>query len=110
MKLPFRENAYVPKEKLINYLLSKIHSDGKIKAKLFRRLGFNETNTSKLEKSLLNIAHTKEVKNIVQSIHGIKYVIDGEIKSPKGRILRLRTVWIIEPIQSRPRFITAYPV
>lgn len=110
MKLPFRENAYIPKEKLTDYLLSETHADGKLKAKLFRKVGFNETNVSLLEKSLLNLAYTQEVRNIVESIHGIKYVIDGEIKTPGGKILKVRTVWILEANKNAPRFVTAYPV
>lgn len=110
MKLPFRENAHIPKEKLTEYLLSETHADGKLKAKLFRKFGFNETNTPVLERSLLNIAYTQEVKNIVESIHGTKFVIDGEIKTPTNKTLNIRTVWILEPNKNTPRFVTAYPV
>lgn len=56
MKLPLRETAYIPKEKLTDYILSETHADGKLKAKLFRKFGFNEANVSLLEKLLLNIA------------------------------------------------------
>lgn len=110
MKLPHRKNAYIPKEKLTDYILSETHADGKLKAKLFRKVGFNETNLALLEKSLLNIAYTGEVKDIVESIHGTKYVIDGEIKTPSGKILKIRTVWILEPNKNAPRFVTTYPV
>lgn len=110
MKLPHRKNAYIPKEKLTDYILSETHADGKLKAKLFRKFGFNETNVSLLEKSLLNIAYTQKVKDIVESIHGTKYVIDGKIKTPSGKILKIRTVWILEPNKNAPRFVTTYPV
>lgn len=110
MKLPHRKNAYIPKEKLTDYILSETHADGKLKAKLFRKFGFNETNVSLLEKSLLNIAYKQEVKDIVESIHGTKYVIDGKIKTPRGKILKIRTVWILEPNKNAPRFVTTYPV
>lgn len=110
MRLPFRKSAYIPREKLTDYLLSETHTVGKLKAKLFRKVGFNETNVSLLEKSLLNIAYTQEVINIIDSIHGIKYVIDGEIKTPSGKILEIRTVWILEASKNDPRFVTTYPV
>lgn len=110
MKLPYRKNAYIPKAKLTSYLLSETHSDGKQKSKLFRIFGFNETNIPVLEESLLKIAHTQEVRNTVESIHGTKYVIDGKIEAPNGRIINLKTIWIIEPNQKSPRFVTAYPV
>lgn len=110
MKLPFRKNAYIPKEKLTRYILSETHADGKLKARLFRKVGFNETNVSLLEKSLLNIAYTQEIKNIVESIHGTKYVIEGPIETPSGKILKLRTIWILETNENIPRFVTTYPV
>lgn len=110
MKLPNSKNAYIPKGKLTNYILSEVHADGKIKAKFFRKFGFSETNTPLLEKSLINIANTQEVRKAVESVHGIKYVIDGDLRTPNNRILRIRTVWIIEPDAKVPRFVTTYPV
>lgn len=110
MKLPNRQNAYVPKEKLLDYLLSETHIDGKTKAKFFGSIGFNENNTSKLEQALLKVATKNRVKSISESIYGIKYVIDGEIQSPTGKVANLRTIWIIEPNKKMPRFVTAYPV
>lgn len=109
MKLPNSKNAYVPNEKLIDYLLSETHIDGRTKAKFFRSIGFNEGNISKLEMVLLKVA-TQPVKNISESIHGIKYIIEGEIQSPTGKVAKLRTVWILEPDKKVSRFITAYPV
>jgi len=42
MKLPQGKNALIPEEKLTDYILSETNSTGKFKAKLFRKLGFNE--------------------------------------------------------------------
>ena len=110
MKLPNAKNAYIPKEKLTDYLLSETHTDGKTKAKFFRLIGLSEDNISKLEAVLLKVAATQPIKNISESIHGVKYVIDGEIQSPTGKVAKLRTIWIVEPVKNRPRFVTAYPV
>lgn len=110
MKLPNAKNAYIPKEKLLDYLLSETHIDGRTKAKFFRSIGFNADNISRLEAVLLKIATTQPVKNISESIHGIKYIIEGDIQSPTGKVARLRTVWILESDKTEPRFITAYPV
>lgn len=110
MKLPNRKNVFIPKEKLTEYLLSETHSKGKLKAKFFRGAGFNNNNVSSLEKSLIKIVMTQEVNNIVESIHGIKYVVRGDIKTPSGKIIRICTIWIVEPDQKFPRFVTAYPV
>lgn len=110
MKLPFKENAYIPKGKLTDYLLSETHPVGSSKAKFFRGLGFNETNVGKLAKSLLQIARTNDVNKIMEFFYGINYIIEGEIKTPSGKIVSIKTVWFTKTIKSRPSFVTAYPV
>lgn len=110
MKLPNSDKAIIPKEKLTDYLLSETHAGGRSKAKFFRSLGFNETNISLLEKHLLNLAVAQDVKVTSESIHGVKYVIEGDIHTPSRKVARIRTIWIMEPGQHTPRFVTAYPV
>ena len=61
MKLPNREHAYVPQEKLENYLPSETHVVGRWKAKFFINLGFDESNIALLQKALLIIAQNEEV-------------------------------------------------
>ncbi|OGP75365.1 MAG: hypothetical protein A2V86_00975 [Deltaproteobacteria bacterium RBG_16_49_23] len=110
MKLPHREKAYIPSPKLHDYLLSKIHSIGKWKAGFFRSLGFDATNVDELEQHLIAIAHSEDVREAMPSAHGTKYVVDGIIQAPDGRLVRMRTVWIIDVGEDRPRFVTAYPL
>lgn len=109
MRLPNRKNLIIPKEKLTEYLLSEIHATGKFKARFFRSLGFNETNVGLLEKSIRKVAE-QPIREDSTSPYGTKYVIDGEIETPSGKAIQMRTVWIIEKGQRRPRFITIYPV
>jgi len=109
MKLPNKENAFIPKSKIKDYLLSDTHPSGRSKSKFFRMVGFNETNIEILEQFLLKIAQTFEVTSEEISSHGKKYIIDGIISTPIGRDVSIRTVWIIEHEDDRPRFITAYP-
>lgn len=110
MKLPNGKNAYIPSSKLSDYLLSKTHPIGKWKGRLFRAHGFNETNVDLLEKSLISIANYEDLKDVVRSEHGTKYIIDGSVQTPVGSSIRVRTIWIIEVEQDRPRFVTAYPL
>jgi hypothetical protein len=110
MKLPNRENAYIPPPKLHDYLLSKTHSVGRWKAKFFRALGFDETNVDVLEQRLIAIAHSEDVRDVVSLKHGAKYVIEGSLQTPAGNLVQVRTVWVIDAGQDRPRFVTAYPV
>ena len=109
MKLPNRESAYIPPSKLIGYLLSETHPVGRSKAKFWRALGFDETNVEVLERGLIAIAQSEEEKEIVSSPHGVKYVIEGILRTPAGNPVQVRTVWIIDTGQDRPRFVTAYP-
>ena len=107
--MPYRKNVSIPEDKLLNYILSETHTVGKLKAKFFRGAGFNEGNVNILKNSLLKIA-SNEVKNVITSAYGKKYVIEGKIKSPEGKILKLVTIWIIETGKTIPRFVTTYPL
>lgn len=110
MKLPNRENAYVPLAKIKDYLLSETHSVGRSKAKFFRLAGFKEDNLKLLERGLIAIAYSEEVKEVSSSRHGARYVLDGPLRTPDGRTVQIRTVWAIDEDGNRPRFVTAYPL
>ncbi len=109
MKLPNADEAFVPREKLTDYLLALAHPVGGPKASFFRAHGFGEPNLAELETGLLTIARAVRVES-KQGPHGTKYVADGDLPTPRGTVVRIRTVWIVEPTQPHPRFITAYPL
>ncbi len=109
VKLPHCENAYVPRQKLTEYLLSEAHPIGKAKARFFRAAGFDETNLEVLEQEFLRIAQEEEVVETTATRYGAKFVVEGVLATPNQEAVRVRTVWIIEPDQDRPRFVTAYP-
>ena len=77
---------------------------------MFRAVGFDAESADDLERSLLAIAQTANVGEVIASPHGIKYVLDGLTQTPSGAVARLRTVWIIETGDDRPRLVTAYPL
>jgi hypothetical protein len=108
VKLPNGENAYISPSKLTGYLLSETHSVGKAKAGFFRVVGFDEAQVEMLERGLLAIARSEEVQEVITSLHGTKYVVEGALETPTGRSVQVRTVWIVELDQNRPRFVTAY--
>ncbi len=110
MKLVGYNHALISREKLTDYVLSETHTTGKSKAKFFRKLGFDETNVSIFIKALRELAKSEKVTDEIVSEYGTKYIIDGEMNAPIGKIVRIRTVWIIEKGQKRPRFVTVYPV
>lgn len=110
MNLPNRQQAYIPRAKLTAYLLSETHAVGKSKAKFFRTLGFEETTIDLLEQRLVRIAQIEPITETVSSQYGTKYVIEGDLQAIAGPSRRIRTIWIIELGEDRPRFVTAYPV
>lgn len=110
MKLPNRDKATVFRSKLIKYLLSETHPHGRSKARFFLNAGFKASNAQALSKVLKNVAQNADVASKVSSLHGQKYVLDAIIDSPTGKTVKVRTIWIIDKGQKRPRFVTAYPV
>ena len=110
MSLPNSEHAYVPAEKLTGYLLSDTHATGRAKARFFLAHGYHGTAPEELEQALLEIGRFRPVEKEIASPHGTKYIVEGTLKTPKGTTITLRTVWIVEPGDTRPRFVTAYPV
>src|SRR5262245_34894911 len=109
MQLPDKSKARIPLEKVTDYLLSETHAVGKSKAKYFRSYGFNDSNASDLAEGLLAIAQSAQVESSERSPYGTKYIVDGELETPNGVMIQVRTVWIIEHGTEVPRFVTAYP-
>src|SRR5205809_118019 len=69
MKLPYKENTIIKREKLTKYLLNLIHPVGGSKAKFFRGIGFNNTNLEEFEQELYRIGKNENVKDIKE--HGL---------------------------------------
>ncbi len=109
MKLPNCERAFVPKEKITEYLLAENHPVGGPKAKFFRAFGFDESSVEILERELLQLARKAEVTQIREFDRGIKFILIGQIQTPIGRVVTIETIWIIERDKADPRFVTAYP-
>lgn len=109
MRLPGRGRALVPAAKLKDYLLSDTHATGKSKARFFRAHGYSSTRADLLESGLLRIAKDGEVAEQIASSFGAKYIIDGVLETPSGKAATVRTIWIIEAGDTRPRFVTTYP-
>ncbi|WP_038015561.1 DUF6883 domain-containing protein [Synechococcus sp. PCC 7335] len=109
MQLPNCSQAYIQPNKLTGYLLSQTHDIGKAKAKFFLGVGFSHTNPTPLEQALLNLTKTQGVHEVIETIHGTKYVIIGPIKTPSDKTVTILTVWIIDNGEDSPRFITARP-
>jgi len=109
MKLPNADRARVDREKIVEYLLSLAHPDGRSKAAFFARFGFRIEEWEALAVSLRNVGVSNQVSGIVESAYGRRYTVDGPLSTPDGRTPLVRTVWIVES-EAAPRLVTAYPL
>jgi len=110
MNLPNAADAVVDETKITEYLLSDTHPDGRNKAEFFQRFGFQREKWQVLAEALRRHGAVHPVTGTVQSPYGTRYVVEGMLESPDGRNPLLRTVWIVEIGDSRPRLVTAYPL
>lgn len=109
MKLPRAEDALIPIEKVRDYLLSAANPRTRGKAAFFQALGFDPAQWQVLRDVLLQIAQAGNSNPGQPSEFGTKYEIRATIIGPTGRQAVIRTVWIVNVGEDRPRFITAYP-
>jgi hypothetical protein len=48
-----------------------------------------------LNEGLLEIAHTQDVMEVITTPHGVKYVIDGDMATPVGLMIKMRTILMV---------------
>ena len=108
MKLPNIEKARIPQEKILNYLLSPTHRDGKPKHDFFIRFGFTRERWKLLADVLIRHAKSHDVQASFETPFGRRYVIEGTMACPDGRRPVILSVWFIEHGDA-PRLVTAYP-
>ena len=109
MPIPNSESAFIPTEKIGNYLLNLAHPVGGSKARWFISLGYHPDNPNQLESDLLEIVRNSADYVDEQTQFGVKYVVRGQLESPNGGLENVRSVWISETNVPQPRLVTAYP-
>jgi len=109
MKIPHAEQALVERKKINEYLLNRKHPDNGAKADFYFQLGFSAEEWITFAAALRLLAITCDVTTIVESKHGTKYIVDGDLENPRRKRARVRTVWIIEVRGTIPRLVTSYP-
>ena len=110
MKLPNLANAVVPATKITGYLLSETHPDGKHKARFFQAFGFSLDDCQALEHAVRQHVSDHEIAKVEPSAFGTRYVVEGIMIAPDGRLPLIRTVWFIRNEEEIPQFVTAYPL
>lgn len=108
--LPNAQSAYVVHPKVTRYLLDLTNQDGRGKAIFCLRRGFALERWEELAEALVRLAQEHEVVRTMDSDEGVKYVVEGSMTTPDGRIANLRTIWMIGHGETAPRLVTAYPL
>ena len=109
MKLPNADRCVIERQKLLTYLLNASHPENGGKAAFFATLGFHEGSWETFAQALRQLALSANATECVQSAHGQKFIVDGELIGPTGRTAAVRTVWIVDLGEDAPRLVTAYP-
>jgi hypothetical protein len=107
-QLPGSATAILDACKITQYLLDPNHPIGGGKAKFFGSFGFAQANWTDLKKALLDHPRTNSVTKKEPNKHGEKYIVSCSLTTPDGRNPCIVSVWIIEPPDPAPRFVTAY--
>jgi len=110
MKLPEHEKAVISQSKVVGYLLSDSHRDGRSKAVFFRKHGISIDSWEELTQALRRQVADNEITKIEDSPFGTRYVVEGELAAPNGRMFSVLSVWFIATSESVPWFVTAYPL
>ena len=108
MRVPNSNQAVIPREKLLDYLLSQSHPVGRFKAEFFQLLGYSPAAWEILENDIRGLLENEVVKT-TETEFGTKYEVRGEFAGPSGRIAAVVAVWVILRGEEFPRFVTAYP-
>lgn len=101
--MPNNKEAFVEDAKL-GYLLRAEDKGG-----VFLRLGFSHEEVETLRQALLEHARTAWITKEERNPYGVKYVVEGRLRSPDRRDPSVSSVWIVERSDAGPRFVTAYP-
>jgi hypothetical protein len=109
LTLPNAQFAIVDREKITDYLLNPAHPDNGGKARFFLGLGFAAEQWQEFAGALRKLAGSFPVIERVESPHGIKYIVIGRIETPSAKSPSVRTVWIVDRGNDKPRLVTAYP-
>jgi hypothetical protein len=109
MILPGAQVAEITEDKVKGYLLNADHPDGATKARFFATMGFTADAWIVFAEALRRLATAIEVAKCIETAYGTKYIVDGPLETPSGRMPVVRTVWIVDRGREIARLVTAYP-
>jgi hypothetical protein len=107
--LPNAHLAVVEGQKVRDYILNPAHPDNGGKAQFFMAMGFTADAWEQLADALREMAGTVHITSRSDSVHGEKFVLEGDLNTPSGKTPRVRSVWIIDRGSQALRLVTVYP-
>ena len=107
MKLPNGDHAIVDIRKLLEYCLNPQHPRGRNKARVFASVGIREADAEELRTALFAAARGTDVQLGVANVHGQRYMIDFDLIR-QGRVVRIRSSWIVRIGDGLPRLTSCY--
>ncbi|HVH78069.1 MAG TPA: hypothetical protein VM782_01655 [Stellaceae bacterium] len=109
-QLPRVTHAFLDDAKVSDYLLNPNHSPQAAgKEKFFTAHGFSRAAVDQLKRALLDHARRNQISGALTTAFGEKYEVSCQLTTPDGRNPCVISVWIVEPPDLNPRFVTAYP-
>ena len=109
VKLPYYQLATVSRAKVVDYLLSASHPQGRHKLRFFTDFGFSREKWETLAAAVKQHAADHQVVKVETTYFGTRYVVEGIMEAPDGRFPGVRTVWFVAKGDTIPRLTTAYP-
>ena len=106
---PDLRSAWVPLEKITDYLLDPESVDGAPKAQFFLAHGYSRETTAALAEALSRALPDGDLVASHSTPFGQKWEIDVRLATPRGTTIHLASVWIQETGTDRLRLVTAYP-
>lgn len=98
-------NAVIATAKLTGYLLVPLAKDDK--SQFLAQAGYTIENWQQLERDLREQILCLEALPTAQTQYGQKYAITGDLNSPNGRTIRVKTIWI--DTGEMTQFVTLFP-
>ena len=105
MKLP--RNATIAHEKMVNYLLQwRPEND---KSRFLGSAGYTEKDGEQLAQDIRDQLLSLEAEFEETTEYGDMYSIGGSLIGPNGRAIRVMSIWMVESVTDKTKFITLYP-
>ena len=110
MKVPYIDEAEVPRAKIVLYLLNPEHRAGRSKARFFSGHGYAPERWEEMVEALRTHGRENEVAKQETTPLGVRLVVEGPLALGDGVVAEIRSVWFIESGERLARLATAYPL